>query len=63
MCEWILNHYRADNITVPSVSFLSVCFICNNIAFTIGNIMDVVAVLLIHMDKNHVGIIIPNISL
>jgi len=32
-------------------------------AFAMGIIMAVVAVLLIHMDKNHVGAIKPNIIL
>jgi len=32
-------------------------------AFRMGIIMAVVAVLDIHMDKNHVGSMIPNISL
>ena len=41
----------------------SVSFSWRRMALAMGTIMAVVAVLLIHMDRNHVGAIIPNINL
>ena len=39
------------------------CLICSKTASTMGIIMEAVAVLEIHMDRNHVGSISPSITL
>jgi hypothetical protein len=52
-----------DGITIPLVYFLVVSLSCSKMAFAIGTIMAVVAVLLIHIDRNQVGAIRPSIIL
>ena len=51
------------SLASPSFCGLDISLSCSKTAASIGSIIDVVAVLLIHIDKIQVGNIKPNISL
>ena len=62
-CYFVFKAHKPMSSPNSAFSLSLVSLSCTRTALAIGIIMAVVAVLLIHMERNHVGSIMPNINL